>query len=259
MPSFTPTLTHSMNTSGRMGMYVDPYSCPCSGCRDYLAGNYENEEQEQVEEPGLSNRSPLAPPTSLNLQRQTAVGFTSPDRTPPFSALSPSASSDLSPTPTGRILPTRSNGGGIPWPPALEPTPTGLGNWRMLLSRFSADSDDTAPHPNLPPPTYSSSAPDPAPAPAPSPAPAEHSGLCTCAPCVGEDEITGMSLDLKEELMEHLYSYLSMLEKQKKMMDAKMDFYAFLFEDASLHLRTQHLSKKILNLKKTINTMEGEE
>jgi len=41
------------------------------------------------------------------------------------------------------------------------------------------------------------------------------------------------------------------------MIDAKMDFYSFLFEDASLRLRTQHLSQKILKLKKLIDVLEG--
>jgi hypothetical protein len=59
--------------------------------------------------------------------------------------------------------------------------------------------------------------------------------------------------------MEQLYSYLAILEKQRKMIDAKMDFYSFLFEDASLRLRTQQLSLKILKLKNLINKMEGNE
>jgi hypothetical protein len=134
-------------------------------------------------------------------------------------------------------------GGGIPFPTALGPTPTGLGNWRQLVSRFSEQSEDAEP---------------PAPAPAPSPQNL-HSGLCSCPPCCGEDEITGMSLDLKKDIMEHLYCYLSMLEKQRKMIDAKMDFYAFLFEDASLRLRTQQLTQKIFKLKKLIDDLGGNE
>ena len=224
--TFVPTLTHSVNSSGRMGFYVDPYSCSCSGCHDHIA-----------EPRGLSN---LAPPTALNLERQTGMGSGSPDRTPPFTGLSPSAS-DLSPIPMNHYLPQRSNGGGIPYP-SLAPTPTGLGNWRELVSRFSAQTEDEAP-----------------PAPSSSPEVEKHSGLCACPPCCGEDEITGLSLDLKEEIMEQLYSYLAILEKQRKMIDAKMDFYSFLFEDASLRLRTQQLSLKILKLKNLINKMEGNE
>lgn len=211
--TFVPTLTHSVNSSGRMGFYVDPYSCSCSGCHDHIA-----------EPRGLSN---LAPPTALNLERQTGMGSGSPDRTPPFTGLSPSAS-DLSPIPMNHYLPQRSNGGGIPYP-SLAPTPTGLGNWRELVSRFSAQTEDEAP-------------------PAPS-----------SSPCCGEDEITGLSLDLKEEIMEQLYSYLAILEKQRKMIDAKMDFYSFLFEDASLRLRTQQMSIKILKLKNLIRKMEGDD
>jgi hypothetical protein len=38
MPSSPPSLTHSVNTSGNLGMFVNPYSCGCEGCKDYLSG-----------------------------------------------------------------------------------------------------------------------------------------------------------------------------------------------------------------------------
>lgn len=91
-----PALTHSVNSSGRLGMFVQPHSCPCVGCHDYLASQ---------EPPGLSNLPPR--PSALNLERQTAVPH-SEDAASDFSPLSRS-SSLLSPI-ASTFLPQRSNG-----------------------------------------------------------------------------------------------------------------------------------------------------
>ncbi len=249
-----PTLAHTVNSSGRLGMFVNPHSCPCDGCRDFLAGATGVEEP-----PGLSN---LAPPSALNLERQTAVPRNSSEGSPVFSPLSHTSS--LAPTDTAPIalwerlnaslrassegppvftplshtsstgplpLPQRSNGGGIPFG-ALAPTPTGLGNWRAAFEGFRESRWE------------------------PEPEPEAHSSLCHCGPCIGEHENTGMPLQLRDEIVGHLTTYLTMLEKHQKVMAAKMDLYAFLLEDASVRLRLDTFNKKIKELKETLAKLE---
>ena len=35
----SPVLCHTLNSRGELGMFVNPYTCDCSTCKDYLAGN----------------------------------------------------------------------------------------------------------------------------------------------------------------------------------------------------------------------------
>lgn len=116
-----PALSHTVNSSGRMGFFVNPDTCSCDGCRDFLAGNTGVEEP-----PGLSN---LTPPSALNLQRQTGAP-NSTEGSPVFSPLSHTSST--APVP----LAQRTNGGGIAPLVALGHTPTGLGNWRSFFEGF---------------------------------------------------------------------------------------------------------------------------
>ena len=37
-----PALAHSLNSRGELGMFVNPYGCPCQTCRDYLAERSES-------------------------------------------------------------------------------------------------------------------------------------------------------------------------------------------------------------------------
>jgi len=37
----SPTLTHTLNTSGNLGMFVNPYTCSCSTCHAYLGEELE--------------------------------------------------------------------------------------------------------------------------------------------------------------------------------------------------------------------------
>jgi hypothetical protein len=41
LPSFTPTLAHSLNSRGELGMFVNPYACSCTTCVDYVAAREE--------------------------------------------------------------------------------------------------------------------------------------------------------------------------------------------------------------------------
>ena len=216
-----PSLSHSVNSSGRLGMFVQPHSCPCVGCHNYLASQ---------EPPGLSNFPP--PPSALKLQRQTAMPH-SEELSAEFSPLSHNSSlpSPIAPVllPSPPSLPKRTNGGGITPPPSLEASPTGLGNWRALFEEFRDSRWDASEE-----------------------ATAEH-GLCDCT---GVHEEPGMSVDLKNEIAEHLTQYLTMLEKHQKVMAAKMDLYAFLLEDASVRLRLESFNKKINSLKATLEKLE---
>jgi hypothetical protein len=116
-------LAHTVNSSGRLGMFVNPHACSCEGCHDFLTGI---EEQN-----GFSN---LSPPSALNLERQTAAPTTGEGASPTFSPFS-NSSADTIPL----NLPQRSNGGGI----ALGPTPTGLGNWRAVFHSSDCETDST--------------------------------------------------------------------------------------------------------------------
>jgi len=73
-------LSHSVNSSGRMGLYVDSASCPCGGCRSYRGDMplWDAADAHLFTGPGLSN-----------------VG------------------QDAAPAPSPAPLPVRSNGGGI--------------------------------------------------------------------------------------------------------------------------------------------------
>lgn len=237
-----PSLSHSVNSSGRMGMFVDPTSCSCDGCRDFLAGNTGVEEP-----PGFSN---LSPPSALNLERQTAAPHNSAEASPVFSPLSQTSS--IGPTESMPWhLPQRTNGGGIQPPalapsasgpvfgwgsvaPSLDPTPTGLANWRALQEGFRQSRwEEPLGHPlcREEPPAEDDE---------------EHCGL---------HENTGMSQDLKDEITGHLTQYLTMLEKHQKVMVAKMDLYAFLLEDASVRLRLNTFNTKIKALKDTLEKL----
>lgn len=116
-------LAHTVNSSGRLGMFVNPHACSCEGCHDFLTGIEET--------PGFSN---LSPPSALNLERQTAAPTTGEGASPTFSPFS-NSSADTIPL----NLPQRSNGGGI----ALGPTPTGLGNWRAVFHSSDCETDST--------------------------------------------------------------------------------------------------------------------
>ncbi len=220
---FVPTLTHSVNSSGRMGLFVDPHGCSCEGCHDYLASA-----TGIAEPPGFSN---LSPPSSLNLERQTGVLQNNTEGSPVFSPLSRTSSLPLAEV--GIPLPRRTNGGGISPPVGLGATPTGLGNWRALISEGFRESrwDDQEEE-------------------------TDHSGLCHCGPCTGVHEKTGMPLQIRDEIREHLNNYLMMLEKHQKVIFAKMDLYAFLLEDASIRLRVEGFSKRIKELKTTLQLLE---
>lgn len=50
MPSSPPALTHSLNSRGELGMFVNPYACSCQVCKDYLSG------RTVVEEPATATR-----------------------------------------------------------------------------------------------------------------------------------------------------------------------------------------------------------
>jgi hypothetical protein len=63
-------------------------------------------------------------------------------------------------------------------------------------------------------------------------------------------------VDLKDEIAEHLNQYLIMLEKHQKVMEAKLDLYAFLLEDASVRLRLEAFNKKINSLKATLGKLD---
>lgn len=256
-----PALSHTVNSSGRMGMFVDPSSCPCQGCREFLAGNTGVEEP-----PGLSN---LSPPSALNLERQTAAPHNSAEASPVFSPLSQTSS--IGPTESMPWhLPQRSNGGGIaPLPSlgpsasgpvfgwgsvALGPTPTGLGNWRALQQGFRASRwEEPLGHPlrREEPPAEEDEETE-----TESESEVRHGGLCLCGPCTGLHENTGMPLQLHDEIVEHLTQYLTMLEKHQKVMAAKMDLYAFLLEDASIRLRLETFNKKIKAVKETLEKLE---
>ena len=240
-------------------MFVDPHSCTCDGCRDFLAGNTGIDEP-----PGLSN---LAPPSALNLERQTAAPHNSAEGSPVFIPLSRTSTQ---PPAEAVPLPRRTNGGGITPPPslgpssgcldprlftgfrasrwenadaapsavALGPTPTGLGNWRAHF-----ESSRPAEAPDAPP--LRREGPED-----------EHSGLCCCGPCTGVHESSGMSLDMRDEITEHLTDYLDMLQKHQKVMAAKLDLYAFLLEDGSVRLRLEAFNKRIQSLKATLEKLE---
>ena len=156
-------------------------------------------------------------------------------------------------------LPQRSNGGGIaPLPSlgpsasgpvfgwgsvALGPTPTGLGNWRQGFRQSRWEEEPLGqPLRREEPPAEDDEE--------------EHDGLCHCGPCEGVHENTGMPLELRDEITEHLTQYLTMLEKHQKVMAAKMDLYAFLLEDASVRLRLDTFTKKIKALKETLEKLE---
>ncbi len=232
-----PRLGHSLNSRGELGLYVNPYGCPCQTCHDYLADRgYQqpdvNEQQSSTtEHPGLSN---ISAPDRNTLERQIGVASGSPDRTPPSLPISPSSLIRGISNPL--ILPTRSDChgiGGISGPadaPAPGPLPTM--SWMPSLTRSDTNY--------APPLTQTDS----------------HSGLCLCGPCTGVDEATGMPLHLRKQIDEHLNAYLSILEKQRNVLDAKLALYAELIDDTSPRLRVTHLTKKIQGVKDTMALMQ---
>lgn len=256
-----PRLGHSLNSRGELGLYVNPYGCPCQTCHDYLADRgYQqpdvNEQQSSTtEHPGLSN---ISAPDRNTLERQIGVASGSPDRTPPSLPISPSSLIRGISNPL--ILPTRSDChgiGGISGPadaPAPGPLPTM--SWMPSLTR-----SDTNYAPPLPTTTWTNlKSSDTNYSPTLSPTDTnmqdQHSGLCHCGPCTGVDEATGMPLHLRKQIDEHLNAYLSILEKQRNVLDAKLALYAELIDDTSPRLRVTHLAKKIQGVKDTMALMQ---
>ena len=214
-----PMLSHTVNSSGRLGMFVNPHACSCHGCQDFLTS---------IEEPpGFSN---LAPPSALNLERQTAAPTNCGGASPTFSPVSHTSTTEMTPV----HLPQRSNGGGIETV-AIGPTTSGV-DWRALYDGFRSSRWETS---EVSPVNGD-----------------DQSGLCHCGPCTGIHENTGMPQELRDELLDHLTNYLTMLEKHQKVMVAKMDLYSFLLEDASVRLRLEGFNKKILAVKETLDKLD---
>jgi hypothetical protein len=217
-----PSLSHSVNSSGRLGMFVQPQSCPCVGCHKHLTDSACDQEP-----PGLSNRSPIGislrnfppPPSATKLERQNGLPLSTG-----VSPISPLSKTSSMPSPIAAApLLKRSNGGGISsishgeTPVGLGPTPTGLGDWRALFEGYGDDSEEP-----------------------------DYCGPCDCA----------VEEDLKDEIVGHLNQYLMMLEKHQKVMAAKLDLYSFLLEDASVRLRLDSFNKKIKTVKETLEKLE---
>lgn len=48
-PPSPPSLTHTLNSRGELGMFVNPYTCSCQTCKDYLGGQRDaDSERESV-------------------------------------------------------------------------------------------------------------------------------------------------------------------------------------------------------------------
>jgi hypothetical protein len=129
-PPSPPTLSHSLNSRGELGMFVNPYGCPCQTCRDYLA------ERSAPDLPEDSTERPATPPAAeLPPLRSTFV---------PPSLLrargTGAASGGVFPAPS--LVRYVSLGGAFPSPPALARTVTGLG-----YAPASVSETDEAPLP----------------------------------------------------------------------------------------------------------------
>lgn len=106
LPSFTPTLAHSLNSRGELGMFVNPYGCSCTTCRDYIAERAPDAPALDHEEPrggdGDGEGSSFVPPLARTYTNGGANLFTGLSNTTPLDRVAEPA-----------VLPTRSLGGGI--------------------------------------------------------------------------------------------------------------------------------------------------
>lgn len=105
-PSFfppPPALAHSLNSRGELGMFVNPYGCPCTTCRDYLAERApEGPALRREEPPAEGDGSAFVPPLARTYTNGGANLFTGLSNTTPLDRVAEPA-----------VLPTRSLGGGI--------------------------------------------------------------------------------------------------------------------------------------------------
>lgn len=71
----SPVLCHTLNSRGELGMFVNPYTCSCSTCKDYLAGNTAEEVSEDTTAPTDSSFAVLSAIGEASIrQRKTVSG-----------------------------------------------------------------------------------------------------------------------------------------------------------------------------------------
>jgi hypothetical protein len=125
-PSFRPTLAHTYNSRGELGMFVNPYACSCVTCEDYKT-SYSS----PLPTPTPASLTTLPPPRSIqevtaaealvDLYRSAMFSPSALERTVTGFHYSPPEDDGIGPTAsiasTGTLLPSPS--------PAPRPSPTG--------------------------------------------------------------------------------------------------------------------------------------
>lgn len=212
-----PTLAHTLNSRGELGAFVNPYDCSCHTCQDFVADR-------------VALFSPHPPATRdsepIGLSNQTPelwIQGIPLERQIGVASGSP-ANSPLSLPTSPSLLLQRSISGPIYLPQRSDCY--GISSPGGALSR-----SDTNYNPALGP------------------------SESYCGTDAGIDEKTGMSLELHEQISEHLLNYLTLLEKQRAVLDAKLELYSELFDDASPRLRVNHLNEKIAKVKDTLSSL----
>lgn len=145
LPLFRPSLAHSLNSRGELGMFVNPYACSCVTCVDYVGEGASEPPAVAHEEPAPALTRSLtlgyapslaasagggawayaAPtPTPVSLTRSSSVmeGWGGEER--------PLFGSDLRPAPA-------------PAAPALGRTVTGLGYTPSVVPEADAEEDES--------------------------------------------------------------------------------------------------------------------
>ena len=94
-----PALAHSYNSSGRLGMFVNPYACSCGTCVSHVAAEREEDEPAPAVVVSLAPPPPLARSSALGWGAGTGAGAT-----PSFWSALAHASTDEEPAPTPALL-----------------------------------------------------------------------------------------------------------------------------------------------------------
>jgi len=139
LPSFRPTLAHTYNSRGELGMFVNPYACSCETCDDYKSSHVAPRPT-----PTPASLTTLPPPRSIqevtaaealvDLYRSAMFSPTALQRTVTGFHYSPSEDDEIGPTAsiasTGTLIASPS--------PAPRPSPGPSGGLGLSSSSYGA-------------------------------------------------------------------------------------------------------------------------
>jgi hypothetical protein len=134
----SPTLAHSLNSRGELGMFVNPYTCSCVTCRNYIGADGARDEGEAEDYDGPVPAPTLGRSSSVYLPPPRPVGETDAAESLVRLSIAPPPPAALMRSYTG-IGPTA----GVamdPWTPPETPSLRALGPTESIATEWAPSS-----------------------------------------------------------------------------------------------------------------------